>query len=170
MFGEELTMVGRTLVLLAAIVATGVPVQAEDNTLVGTWRLVSFDREIVATKEVIHAFGGHATGFATYTADGRYMSLIVDSTRKPPAQPMATDAEAISLYRTMNAFAGSYRVEGDTIIYHFDITWNQIESGEEQKRPFKIEGDRLSFTTPPQKNAFLNNQIVSASLVWERVK
>jgi hypothetical protein len=163
-------MIGRTFVLLTAIVATGVPVRAENNPLVGTWRLVSFDREIVATKEVVHAFGGHATGFSTYTADGRYMSMVVDATRKPPAQPTATDAEAINLYRTMNAFAGSYRIEGNTIIYHFDITWNQIENGEEQTRPFKVEGDRLTFTTPPTKNAFLNNQMVSASLVWERVK
>jgi hypothetical protein len=108
-------MIGRTFVLLAAIVATGVPVRAEDNPLVGTWRLISFDREIVATKEVVHAFGGHAAGFSTYAADGRYMSMIVDATRKPPAQPTATDAEAISLYRTMNAFAGqlSYRGKHD---------------------------------------------------------
>jgi Lipocalin-like domain len=163
-------MIGRTLVLLAAIVATGVPVRAENNPLVGTWRLVSFDREIVATKEVVHAFGGHATGFSTYTADGRYISLIVDSTRKLPAQPMATDAEAISLYRTMNAYAGSYRVEGDTIIYHYDISMNQIGIGQDEKRPFKIEGDRLSYTTPPSPSPFLNNQIVSVSAVWERVK
>src|SRR5262249_13173649 len=99
-----------------------------------------------------------------------YMSMIIDATRKPPAQVMATDAEAIDLYRTMNAFVGSYRVEGDTVVIRFDITWNQIENGEESRRPFKVEGDRLTFTVQPMPNAFLNNQMVSASLVWERVK
>jgi hypothetical protein len=161
-------MIKQTFALLA-LVATGLPARAEDNPLVGTWRLVSFDRENVATKEVVHAFGGHATGYSIYTPDGRYISLIVDSTRKSPAQPMATDAEAIDLYRTMNAFAGSYRVEGDTIVLHYDITWNQTDL-EDQKRPFKVEGDRLSFTTTPLKNAFLNNQMMTAHLVWERVK
>jgi hypothetical protein len=163
-------MIGRILVLLAAIVATGVPVRAENNPLVGTWRLVSFDREIVATKEVVHAYGGHGTGFATYTADGRFISLNIDSTRKPPAQPTATDSEAIDLYRTMAAYAGSYHVEGDTIIVHVDIAWDQIENGTELIRHFKIEGDRLTYTTPPTKNAFLNNQMVASTVVWERVK
>src|SRR5262249_14730801 len=147
-----------------------VPAHAEDNPLVGTWRLVSFDREIVATKEVVKAFGGHGTGFTTYTADGRYSSLTIDSTRKPPAQPMATDPEAISLYRTMSAYAGSYRIEGGKIAIHLDITWNQLENGEDWTRSFKIEGDRLTVISPPQKNAFLNNQMVSATTVWERVK
>ena len=163
-------MIGRRFILLSAIAAIAVPAYAEDNPLVGAWRLVSFDRVIVATKEVVHAFGGHATGFSTYTADGRYISLIVDSTRKPPAQPMATDAEAIALYRTINAYAGSYRVEGDMIVYHYDISMNQIGIGQEEKRPFKIEGDRLSYTTPPSPSPFLNNQMVSVSAVWERVR
>lgn len=160
----------RAFILLSAISAIAVPAHAEDNPVVGAWRLVSFDRVIVATKQVVHAFGGHATGFSTYTADGRYISLIVDSTRKPPAQPMATDAEAIALYRTMNAFAGSYRVEGDMIVYHYDISMNQIGIGQEEKRTFKIEGDRLSYTTPPSPSPFLNNQMVSVSAVWERVR
>jgi hypothetical protein len=165
-----MTMIGRTLVLLAAITATGVSARAGDNPLVGTWRLVSFDREIVATKELVHAFGGRGTGFSTYTPDGRYSSMVIDSTRPSPAQPTATDAEAISLYRTMNGYAGSYRIEGDRIVLHLDITWNQIENGEDTMRLFKVEGDRLTVTTPPQKNAFLNNQMVSARTVWERVK
>jgi hypothetical protein len=159
------------LVLLAVVVATEVPVRAEDaNPLVGTWRLVSFDREIVATKEVVHAFGGHATGFAIYTANGRFMSMYIDSTRKPPAQPMATDSEAIDLYRSMSAYAGSYRVEGDTFIWHVDIASNQTDNGLETRRHFKVDGDRLTYSTEPLQNAFLSNQMVSARLVWERLK
>jgi len=160
-----MAMIGLALVLLSAIAATTVPARAEDNPLVGTWRLVSVD-----TKEVVKAFGGHGTGFSTYTADGRYSSLMMDSTRPAPANFMATDPEAISLYRTMSAYAGSYRVEGNKIVLHFDITWNQIENGEDTTRLFKVEGDRLMVTSPPQKNSFLNTQMVSARTVWERVK
>jgi hypothetical protein len=164
-------MIGRILVILMAIVATGIPAGAQNpSPIVGTWRLVSFDREIVGTKEVVHAFGGHATGFVTYTADGRVMTMIVDSTRKPPAQNMATDAEAVGLYRTMLAYVGTYRIVGDTLSYHLEITWNQIESNTDQVRHFKVDGDRLTYTTEPLQNAFLNNQMVTTSLVWERVK
>jgi len=70
----------------------------------------------------------------------------------------------------MSAYAGSYRVEGNKIVLHFDITWNQIENGEDTTRLFKVEGDRLMVTSPPQKNSFLNNQMFSARTVWERVK
>ena len=83
---------------------------------------------------------------------------------------MATDAEAISLFRTLNAYAGSYRVEGETIIYNYDISMNQLAIGQEDKRHFKIEGDRLSYTTQPSPSPFLNNQMVSVHAVWERVK
>jgi len=78
-------MIKQTLALLT-FVAIAAPASAEAS-IVGTWRLVSFDREIVATKEVVKAFGGHATGFATYTADGRYSSLLIDSTR--PSRPIS---------------------------------------------------------------------------------
>ena len=80
-----------TPILIALLLIAGdMPTRAQPpDSLVGTWRLVSFSREIVATKEVVQAFGGHGAGFATYTADGRYMSPIIDSARKPPAQPMA---------------------------------------------------------------------------------
>jgi hypothetical protein len=100
-------MIGRTLILLAAIVATGVPARAEDNPLVGTWRIVSFERENVDTKAVSQAFGGNAMGFATFTPDGRASYMAVDAKRKPAAQTYPTDEEAASLYRTMIAYVGS---------------------------------------------------------------
>jgi hypothetical protein len=62
------------VLILLAIVATGMPARAEDNNpLVGTWRLVSFERQNVDTKAVSQGFGGNAMGFVTYTADGRRM-------------------------------------------------------------------------------------------------
>ena len=89
-------MIVRTLVILLAIVAIGIPAGAQTpSPIVGTWRLISFDREVMETKAVSHAFGGHAVGLLTYTADGHMMLMVVDSTRKPPAQPTATDAEAL---------------------------------------------------------------------------
>jgi hypothetical protein len=139
----------RTLVILLAIVATGIPAQAQNpSPIVGTWRVVSFEREVLDTKAKSQGFGGHAMGFTTYTPDGRMMSMVVDSTRKPPARPTATDAEAVDLFRTMLAYAGTYRVQGNEIILHSEISWNQDLSQVDQKRFFKIEGDRLTLTTP----------------------
>jgi hypothetical protein len=101
-----MNIVARTLVVLLAVAAGGVPARAQSpGSIVGTWRLISFDREVVETKVVSHAFGGHAVGLLTYTADGHMMLMVVDSTRKPAAQPAATDAEALALYKSMLAYA-----------------------------------------------------------------
>jgi hypothetical protein len=78
-------MIGRTLVLLAAILATGVPARAADNPLVGTWRIASFEREIVETKAVSQGFGGNAMGLMTLTPDGRAWVCQAQATR--PADP-----------------------------------------------------------------------------------
>ena len=163
-------MIGRTLVLLAAIVATGVPAQAADNTLVGTWRIVSFERENVDTKAMSKGFGGNAMGFATYTPDGRVSFMVIDAKRKAPAQTYATDDEATSMYRTMNAYSGSYRIQGDQINIHIDIASNQALTNTDTTRTFKIDGDQLTLTTPPEKNSFLKDQTTIAKLVYERVK
>jgi hypothetical protein len=164
-------MIGRTLVLLTAIAATGVPARAEDtNPLVGTWRIVSFQRENVDTKAVSAGFGGNAMGFATYTPDGRVSFMAVDAKRKPPAQTYATDDEAISLYRSMNAYVGSYRIQGDRINIHIDISSDQTSTNTDTIRIFRIDGDRLTSTTPPLKNAFLKDQITITKVVYERVK
>jgi hypothetical protein len=163
-------MVGRILFLLAVIAATGVPARAEDNPLVGTWRLVSFERQNVDTKAVSQGFGGNAMGFATYTPDGRVSFMVIDAKRKPPAQTYATDDEAISMYRTMNAYAGSYRIQGDQINIHYDIASNQALSNTDSIRFFKIVGDRLTLTTAPEKNSYLKDQTTTAKLVYERVK
>jgi hypothetical protein len=163
-------MIGRTLVLLALIVATGVPAQAEDNPLVGTWRIVSFERENVDTKAVSKGFGGNAMGYVIYTPDGHVSFMVIDAKRKPPAQTYATDTEASSLYRTMNAYLGTYRVEGDQIKLHYDIAANQELTNTDSTRTFKIDGDRLTSTTPPEKNSFLKDQTTIAKLVYERMK
>jgi hypothetical protein len=168
---EGMTMIVRALVILLAIVATGIPARAQNpSPIVGTWRVVSYEREILETKAITKGFGGNAMGFVTFTPDGQMMTMVVDSTRKPPAQPTATDAEAVGLYQTMLAYAGTYRVQGNEIIIHMELSWNQIQTGTDQKRFFKIEGNRLTLTTTPLVNAFLNNQTTVTTVVYERVK
>jgi Lipocalin-like domain len=168
---EDAMKIVRMLVVLLATAVSGIPARAQPpGSVVGTWRLVSFDREVLETKAVSHAFGGHAVGLLTYTSDGRMMAIIVDSMRKPPARPTPTDAEALGLYRSMLAYAGSYKVQGNKIINHVEISWNPTLTGTDQKRLFKLEGDRLTLTTPPLVSAFLKNQTTVSTLVWERVK
>ena len=109
-------------------------------------------------------------GLLTYTSDGRMNVMIADPARKNPAQTFATDAEAAGLYRTMNAYAGTYRVEGDQIKIHVEIALQQTLVGADLTRSFKLDGDRLTTITPPFKSAVRNNQTLITTIVWERVK
>jgi hypothetical protein len=46
-------MIVRTLVILLMIVATGIPAGAQNpSPIVGTWRVVSFEREVLETKDL----------------------------------------------------------------------------------------------------------------------
>ena len=164
-------MIVRILAFLLAILVTGIPAGAQTpSPIVGTWRVLSFEREVLETKAVSHGFGGHAMGFLTFTPDGRMMSMVVDSTRKPPAQPTPTDAEAVDLFRTMLAYVGTYRVQGNEIIIHVEISWNQDPKNTDTRRTFKLDGDRLTTTTTPLVSSFLNNQTTVTTVVYERVK
>ena len=124
------------------------------------------------TKVITHGFGGtgNAMGLLTCTADGRMNVMAGDPARKKPAQMFATDAEAAGLYRTMNAYAGTYRVEGDQIKIHVEIALQQTLVGADLTRSFKLDGDRLTTIAPPFVSAVRNNQTLITTIVWERVK
>ena len=85
------------------------------DTIVGSWRLLSWVEVETETKAVRAAFGDDPVGVITYTPDGRMSIFIANPKRKAPAGPKATDAEATDLYRTMVAYAGTYSVDGVTV-------------------------------------------------------
>jgi lipocalin-like protein len=140
------------------------------DSIVGTWRLVSWVEEETESKAQHKNFGDNPSGILTYTADGRVSQIFADPKRTAAATPKATDAEAAQLYRSMVAYAGSYKLEGDKILVKIDVAWNRAWDG--QDRPpsfFEIKGDRLTIKTSPFVSPFIGKQMV-ATLVWERVK
>lgn len=54
-----------------------------------------------------------------------------------------TDQDRSALLKSMFAYTGMYRVEGDKLITKVDVSWNPAWLGTEQVRFFKIDGDRL---------------------------
>lgn len=67
------------------------------------------------------------------------MALLTGEGRQPPK----TDADRAALMKSMIAYTGSYRLEGDKIIIKTDAAWNPDFMGQEQVRSFRIDGDRL---------------------------
>jgi hypothetical protein len=146
------------------------PSLADDTgKLIGTWKLVSAVSEELATGQKTNIYKGTPIGFITYGADGRVMTIIVDSPRKKPSGAVATAVEAEALFRSMAAYAGTYTIEGNQVIHRPDVSWNETWTGTDQVREYKFDGERLILATSPSPNPRSGKMSVR-SLVWEKIK
>src|ERR1700754_4013939 len=156
--------------MLAAFAAGIVPwhAVAADVSISGTYRLVSEQRTIVETNEVIPGVG--AQGYITYGDDGRMIVLIVRQPRpKPEAAEKITDQQRIDLFRTITAYAGTYKFDGATIEHNIEIAMNEVWSGTKQVRSVRREGEHLIYSTPPFP-FHTDGKMSINTLVWEKVQ
>ena len=157
------------LVMVAAASGQRAAVADEKDKLVGTWKLVSAVSEDLATGQSTNIYKGTPVGFITYGADGRVMTIVVDSTRKKPAANVATAAEAEALFRSMTAYAGTFTTKGNQVIHRPDASWNETWTGTDQIREYKFDGERLMLATAPSPDPFTGKMSVR-TLVWEKIK
>lgn len=136
--------------------------QAQDMApsagIVGTWRLVAF--EDVEDGKVIRRFGEKPNGLFVYTADGHVIihianpanpNCIAPSKKSGPgkkddlALPECSRAQMRVLLDGTVAYWGTYRVDaaaGEVIhVVKADLSNGYI--GTDQRRQFRLEGDRL---------------------------
>lgn len=144
------------------------PIVFADNheKLTGTWKLISFEGEFQDTLERVDWEGKSPTGYLIFTPEGRMMAVIEGEGRKPPK----TDEDRLQLLRTMIAYSGMYKIEGNKFITHVDVSWNPAWNGTDQERYFKIEGDRLVITTAWAPSQKFTGRTTRAILVWEPAK
>ena len=143
-------------------------VDGQVESLYGTWRLVSIMREVVATGERVDIFGKAPQGFLTYGRDGRMFAIVVGDNRpRPPDLAKLTDQERAELFKTMVAYAGTFKVEGTQVLHNVEISWNENWTGSVQVRRFRFEGPRLIIADGPQIG--LDGREVIAVLTWEKV-
>jgi len=132
------------LVILVLFLFAVQPSFADDRAkLLGTWRLVSFEREDKATGEKEPVVGKNPTGYIIFTSEGRFMAILTGEGRKAPK----TDQDRADLLKSMFAYTGLYRLEGDKWITKIDVAWYPEWIGTEQERFFRIDGKRLQVFT-----------------------
>jgi Lipocalin-like domain len=141
----------------------------EKDKLVGTCKLISAVSEDLATGQKTNIYKGTPVGFIAYGADGRVMTIIVDSDRKKPTGTVTTAPEAKALFRSMVAYAGTYAIKDSQVIHRPDASWNETWTGTDQIRDYKFDGDRLMLATAPSPDPFTGKMSVR-TLVWEKVK
>ena len=139
--------------------------------ILGTWKLVSYVREEVASGAKSDVMGAHPSGYINYGPDGRMIVIIVGSDRNKPVGTVATPDEAEALIRSMLAYAGTYTIdrEAKTVTHHIDISWDQTRTGTDQVRSYKLEGNHITLTTEPSNDPATGKKTVR-TLIWERLK
>ena len=153
-------------VLLMLIFAIPNTVFAADGpSLVGTWKLVSW--QIIAENQPPqNAFGAHPKGYLVLTPEGRTIVLTTSEDR----QPGMSDAQRAALHKSMLAYTGKYRVEGNDLVTTVEVSWNEEWNGTEQRRHFRIEGNRLFIESAPGPSIIFPGKTEIRRIVWERSK
>jgi len=158
----------KQFVILVVFIFSAQPLFAQDRTHIqGVWRLVSYVIEVQATGEKLPVMGAKPTGYVIFTPEGRVWFVLTAEGRKPAK----TEKERAELLDTLVAYTGTYRTEGDMWITKVEVAWNPAWVGTEQKRPFKIDGDRLSVLTPWRVMPNWADKGTTRSIImFERVK
>jgi hypothetical protein len=159
------TVVKSGVVALALIAgaALSVPARATDPAaLIGNWKLVSW--QVIVGDETQSPFGSHPKGHLILTREGRAMALTTADARTPGVGVV----ERAALHESMLAYSGKYRLEGDDFITKVDISWNEVWNGTEQRRHYRVEGDRLFIDSAPAPSIIYPGKTDFRRLVWER--
>jgi hypothetical protein len=142
-----------------------VPAAADQNAVVGSWKMVSYQR-VVDNGTPRNGLGEHPRGVVIFTPEGRMVLLTTADGRKSAT----TDEGRAELWKSMVAYTGKYRIEGNNLITSVDVSWNEEWNGTEQLRHFKIDGDQLIFTTSPAPSPIYPGKSYYAKAVFEREK
>jgi hypothetical protein len=156
----------------AAAVPAGTAVEAPAaGQILGTWKLVSYVGEDVASGARTDVMGAHPSGYIEYGRDGRMIVIITGSGRSKPAGALATPAEALALLTSLLAYAGTYTLDtaAHTVTHHIEVSWDETRTGESHVRTYRFDGDRLTLTTQPSRDPATGRPSVR-TVVWERVR
>jgi hypothetical protein len=139
------------LVVAPALVTAGNPAPASPP-LAGTWTLRAAD-DLRPDGTRVPAYGAAPSGLLILDADGGYALQIYRSDRLKFAsgnKRQGTPAEYEAATLGMSAHFGRYTVDSaaGTITFHIEHASFPNWDGAEQKRPFTLTGDELSYRVP----------------------
>jgi hypothetical protein len=148
--------------VVTALIATAAGAE-ERNPLVGNWKLVSW--QVVAEDgKPQDVFGTSPSGYLVLTPEGRSIVLTTAAGRKPGTD----DASRAALQKSMLSYSGKYRVEGNDFITTVDVSWNEEWNGTEQRRHYRIDGDRLFIESVPAPSMVFPGKMDFRRIVWVR--
>jgi hypothetical protein len=151
--------------LFALCALFSISADADDRErLLGNWKLVSVYAEDVQTKQIYNPYGRHPKGYIAFTSSGRFFALITADGPKP----QTVEEEQAAAFRSMAAYTGKIRIEGEKFIIKVDVAWNKAWVDTEQTRFWRFEGNRLNIISAPVPNPNVAGSSLIGYLVWER--
>ena len=140
------------------------------EVLVGTWKLVSTEEKLRDGRtRPFPDLGAQASGYLIYTADGHMCATLMKPGRPnwQSAQESASDAEKISAASGFTSYCGRYEIdEKNHIIVHYpEVSFYPNFIGTAQKRPYRLESNRMIFSDVEQ-----SGEVERWTIVWEKVK
>jgi len=157
--------------ILGSVLLLSIPFAAlaAESDLYGTWKLVSLNQKVIDTGEMRQPRGKAPNGYLSFTPDGRVTGVIASEKRpKPESVAKMTDQQRIELFNTVNAYAGTYKLEGNKLTYRYDLTHNEVPE-RAAAREIKIEGRKLTMVNEPGPSA-MDGKMSQTSTVWEKVQ
>jgi hypothetical protein len=133
------------------------------DQLIGTWKLVSW-QVISEDGTAQDLFGSNPKGYLVLTPEGRSIVLTTADNRRVGM----SDADRAALHKSMLAYTGRYRIEGSNFITTVEVSWNEAWNGTEQRRHFRIEGNRLFIESEPAPSIIFPGKTDFRRIVWER--
>jgi hypothetical protein len=163
----KLTIGALGLLLLGVVLAAGDAFAQTAKDLVGTWTLVSAVTEQGGNKT--DTYGPHPKGILMVDANGRYVIAIAraglpkvasnNRTTATPEENKAIVGGSITHFGTLSVNAAD-----QTMTFKIETATFPNFDGTEQKRPFTLTGDDLTYTVPAASGGG------TATTVWKRAK
>ncbi|MGH8641306.1 MAG: lipocalin-like domain-containing protein [Burkholderiales bacterium] len=157
--------------ILGSVLLLAIPfaAPAAEKDLHGTWKMVSQSQKVLDTGEVRAGRGKAPNGYMTFTPDGRVIGVIAGDKRpKPESVAKMTDQQRIALFNSMNAYAGTFTLEGNKLTRRYDVTHNEV-TARAAVGEIKIEGRRLTMANEPSFSTS-DGKKVQTTTVWEKVQ
>ena len=164
---NTLTLGTLGVLVLGVVLSTGAVCAQTTKDLAGTWTLVSTVTEQGGTKT--DAFGPHPKGILTVDTNGRYVLAIAraglpkvaanNRTTATPEENQAIVGGSITHFGTLSVNAAD-----KTITFKIETATFPNWDGTEQKRPFTLTGDELTYTVPAMSGGG------TGTTVWKRAK
>lgn len=135
--------------------------------LTGRWDIVSW-LQLYEDGRRQAPLGENLEGFIRYMADGDMVCMIADASQPNFAtggQWNASEAERARAYSSMLAYAGKWRIEGETVIHAVEQSLFPNWKGGDQRRHVRLEGETLFIEAHLEQGT---PEARTAQLKWRR--